>query len=123
MGGGQDRTIMLRMDLEENRRVGGQGAPVCIYALKHDVMTFLDDKLNGTALIFSFYRQGSQRHDHQFLATRIVNILVAKISIQVASFQEEDKSRSRSFPWKYRATYRNVPDSYTYGLLVMITMI
>ena len=54
-----------------------------------------------------------------------VYILVAKISIQVAStlFQEEEKSQSRPFPWKYRATYRNVPDSYAFGLLVMITVI
>jgi hypothetical protein len=54
-----------------------------------------------------------------------VNILVPKISIQVARtlFQQEEKSRSRSLPWKYRATYGNVPDSYTYGLLVMITVI
>ena len=70
----EDRTIMLRMDLEENKRVGGQGAPVCIYALKHDVMSFLDDKLNGTGMIFSFYKQGSQRHDLQFSSTRISSL-------------------------------------------------
>jgi hypothetical protein len=69
-----DRTIMLRMDLAENQRVGGQGTTVCIYALKHDVMSFLDDKLNGTGMIFSCYQQGSQRHDLQFLATRISSL-------------------------------------------------